>query len=153
MPFPMTPTQFTVLTIASASASRRLPRCNSTIILVVPTTANADHWPMCSRPKCSFYARRHPIVADADLMDEIPRARFMDEKFGLAAPAAIGLVWRVRPILGLHDRPVHLVQTIEIVVELGEVHGGVTIGEREAQSAGLDRLCRRDEMHDRLLAL
>ena len=64
----------------------------------------------------------------------------MNQELRLAAAFAIQIIIGIKPVTGIHQRPVHFVQLGRIIVEFRESHDPVAIGEHVFQSSRLDRL-------------
>src|SRR5262245_41749627 len=87
MPRPMKPTQFTVLTNASASALRMSPVASSIIdpdpVLVVPPRADIDRWLVRRRRDGGPGPCRDRGRMNADGLDKVPGKGVVEEKLGL----------------------------------------------------------------------
>src|ERR1039458_6881259 len=98
MPLPMEPTQFTVFTSASASASRMLPLAISIIgwlfSLVIPRPLHLHVGSRLVRMPIQdgFNPRFHPLVENADALDQRPVHHLPDQKLGLLPPFPVIVV-------------------------------------------------------------
>src|SRR4051812_25508880 len=110
MPRPMTPTQFTVFTNASASAFKMSPRVTSIIVrdpwLVVPLRSDDDSRLAGRSSDGSLCLPANAIGDRAHRLDEIPGERAVHEELGL-----LGLLdCRASKVGGCHGIPIDLVQ-------------------------------------------
>src|SRR5437016_4831300 len=116
MPLPMTPTQLTVFTKASASAASRLPCWSSTITTpsrswsIIPLPPDYHRGAMGCARKDFYDLRAHTPVQNTNLRDQLPGESLVNEELGLAAAAAIAVLSGISPVSGLHQRPVDFVQ-------------------------------------------
>src|SRR5262245_17202567 len=97
MPLPMKPSQLTVLTKASASTSIKFPRLRTTMLRrpsVVPLRAYVYRRVQRHREagQHPFHARLCPSVEDADLLDQPPVARSVNQELCLLATLAVHVV-------------------------------------------------------------
>src|SRR3990170_4857488 len=135
----MKPTQLTVLTSASTSASSKLP-CLSSIIASPPSIIPAwpyNHGRLVTIPKARedcFDTRLRHRVDDADFPDQPPVKPLPDQEFRLFAALAVIVLRLVCPVPLPHDRPVHLVEACQIVEPFGESRQAVPVGKDETFS-------------------
>src|SRR5437870_2308230 len=110
----MTPSVLTVLTSASAWVPSRLPRFNSTMVLllIVPFRPDLHDWPMTRGCQELTDPSSHRPVDHADALDRGPREPAMDEELRLA------LFLHVGPVRARHRAPFDLAQLRQVVVVL-----------------------------------
>src|ERR1035438_7561653 len=154
MPLPMTPTQLTVLTNASASASRMFPCAGSIIIApsVVPATPHPDSRLIVSARQHPLHPDSHTFGLDADLLHQRPRELLPCEELGLPSALAVRVRVGVKPELPVQDVPIKLPHVAQVLVELARFHDGMAVAEHEGTPCVTDYLRRGLQVDDRLLA-
>src|SRR5688500_14818997 len=115
MPLPITPTQLTVLTRASAFAESKFPWTSSSIKVV---GLDFDFGCLTKVPKLLANFSNCGRLVNANSEDARPRDEVMYQKLRLSPSRPVRIVGRVVPVPKPHDLPVNFTQVSQVVVKL-----------------------------------